>query len=200
MSRVIPLTFNSSYLMDFLLSDDALKVFAVLAMVIAVLFIRRRQQHRLAGNAKVVKDQLDRLGEDYTVLSDVVVSAELGVNDVSHVVVSPYGVFVLTVKTEAGKVFGREGDREWHIKSTRDILYNPLWENRKHVNALEKIIGPVWFIPVVVFTRAVLKGEFGKHVIRLKELVPFIEQNKTSRLSDDKRDEIIRKLRQPVIG
>jgi len=116
---------------------------------------------------------------------------------VSHVVVSNYGVFVITVKTEAGKVFGREGDREWQIKSgkQRDILYNPLWENRKHVNALEKMIGPVWFIPVVVFTRAVLKGEFPEHVLRLKELVSYIERQKISRLSDDKRDEVIQKLR-----
>jgi len=93
-------------------------------------------------------------------------------------------------------VFGREGDREWQIKSgkQRDILYNPLWENRKHVNALEELTGPVWFIPVVVFTRAVLKGEFPEHVLRLKELVPYIKRQKTSRLSDDKRDEIIQKL------
>ena len=142
-----------------------------------------------------MKDQLERLGADYTVLSNVVVSAERGMNDVGHVVVSTYGVFVITVKTEAGKVFGREGDREWQIKSGRDILYNPLWENRKHVNALEKLTGPVRFIPVVVFTRAALKGEFGDHVIRLKELIPYIEQQKKSHLSNDKRDEIVQKLR-----
>ncbi len=182
--------------MDFIFSPDGLKVLAFLAVVIIVLFIQRSRQHRLAGDPKIVMDQLERLGSDYTVLSNVVVSAELGMNDVSHVVVSIYGVFVLTVKTEAGKVFGREKDREWHIKPARDILYNPLWENRKHVNALEQITGPVWFIPVVVFTRAVLKGEFGVHVIRLKDLIPFIEQNKTSRLSEDKRDEVIRKLQQ----
>lgn len=182
-------------MMDALLTPDGLKIIAALAVVIAVVFVRRSRQHQRAADPKVVKDQLDRLGADYTVLSDVVVSAELGMNDVSHVVVSTYGVFVLTVKTEAGKVFGREGDREWHIKSTRDILYNPLWVNRKHVNALETIIGPVYFIPIIVFTRAELKGAFGSHVLRLKELIPYIEKNKTSRLSDDKRDEVVLKLK-----
>jgi restriction system protein len=181
-------------MLDFFFSTDGLRVLALLAVVVAVVLIQRSRQHQLAADPKVVKDQLEKLGDDYTVLSDVVVSAELGMNDVSHVVVSPYGVFVLTVKTEAGKVTGREGDREWHIKSSNDILYNPLWENRKHVNALEKIIGPVWFIPVVVFTRAALKGEFSAHVVRLKGLIPYILKNKTSRLSDDKRDEIIQKL------
>ena len=180
--------------MDFIFSADGLKILALLVVVITVVWVKQRRQHRLAGDPKVVKDQLERLGADYTVLSNVVVSAERGMNDVGHVVVSTYGVFVITVKTEAGKVFGREGDREWQIKSGRDILYNPLWENRKHVNALEKLTGPVRFIPVVVFTRAVLKGEFGDHVIRLKELVPYIEQQKKSHLSNDKRDEIIGKL------
>ena len=166
-----------------------------MAVVVAVVFVQRRRQYKLAAVLKVVKDQLEQLGGDYTVLSDVVVSAELGMNDVNHIVVSSYGVFVLTVKTEAGQVTGREGDREWHIKATRDILYNPLWENRKHVNALEKLIGPVWFIPLVVFTRAVLKGEFGAHVVSLKGLMPYIKQHKKFRLSDDKRDEIVQKLR-----
>ena len=181
--------------MDSIFSAEGLKFFVVVAIAAIVIFVRQRRQHRLAANPKVVKDELERL--DDTVLSDVVISAELGMNDVSHVVVSNYGVFVITVKTEAGKVFGREGDREWQIKSgkQRDILYNPLWENRKHVNALEKMIGQVWFIPAVVFTRAVLKGEFGDHVVRLKDLLNYIERHKKSRLSSDKRDEIVQKLK-----
>ncbi len=180
--------------MDFLFTSDGLKILGLLAVVLAVVYARGSRQHRLAADPKVVKDQLGRLGTDYTVLSDVVLPAELGMNDVGYIVVSPYGVFVLTVKTEAGKVMVMERDREWDIKSPRDVLYNPLWENRKHVNALEKIIGSVYFIPIVVFTRAVLKGEFGAHIVRLKELVPFIEKNKISLLPDDKRDEIVQKL------
>ena len=185
-------------MVPFFSTDEVMFSTALVVVIVAIaIFVRKSKQHRLAGDPKVVKEQLARLGADYTVLSNVVISAELGMNDVSHVVVSAYGVFVLTVKTEAGKVFGREGDQEWQIKSgrQRDILVNPLWENRKHVNALEKLTGPVWFIPVVVFTRAALKGEFGATVVRLKELIPYIEQQKTSRLSHDKRDEIVQKLR-----
>jgi hypothetical protein len=183
--------------MDFIFSADGLKVLVLLTVVIVVVRVKQRRQHRLAGDPKVVRDQLDRLGSDYTFLSDVVISAELGMMGVSHVVVSNFGVLVLTIKTEAGKVFVKEGDREWQIKSGRqkDILYNPLWENRKHVNELEKLIGAVWFIPAVVFTRAILKGEFGDHVLRLNELIPYIKQHKKFRLSDDKRDEVVQKLR-----
>ena len=190
-------------MVPFFSTDEVMFSTALVVVIVAiVIFVRKSKQHRLAGDPKVVKDQLARLGADYTVLSNVVVAAERGMNDVKHVVVSTYGVFVLTVKTEAGKVFGREGDREWQIKSgrQRDHLNNPLWENRKHVNALEKLTGPVWFIPVVVFTRAVLKGEFGATTVRLNELIPYIKQHKISRLSHEKRDEMVQKLRRTASG
>ena len=124
------------------------------------------------------------------------VPGDRGMFDLGHVVVSPYGVFVITVKQTIGKIFGRKGDREWEVQSggSRDFIANQLWENRKHVNALEKLIGPVPFISIVVFPRGNLKGEFGRNVIRLGELENFITQNKTFHMSMDKRDEILKAL------
>ena len=181
--------------MDAFLLAYGTPIIAFVLILGAVIFVRQSRQHRIAGNPKIVQDGLGKLGAEYTVLSDVVVSADLGMSHVRHVVVSIYGVVVITDKTEAGKLFGKEGEREWQLKPSREILYNPLWENRKHINALEKITGPVWFIPLVVFTRARLMVYFGAYVINLKSLIPYIEQNKKSRLSVDKRDEIIAKLR-----
>ena len=179
---------------------ESLSLFSLLFLFLitaVIVFLIQRHRHYLAGDPKIVEDILRQLGEDHTVLSDVVVSAELGMSKVCHVVISIYGVFVITVKTEAGKIDGKGGDRDWQVKSQggRDIIYNPLWENRKHVNALEALIGPVWFIPAVVFTRANLKGEFGDFVLSLKELIPYIMRNRKTRLSGDKRDEIVKKLK-----
>jgi hypothetical protein len=175
-----------------------IKIFGSLVVFITliVMFIR---QSRGKANAdpQAVVNVLNQLGSNYTVVPNVVVRGERGMFALGNVVVSPYGIFVITVKQGAGKVFGREGDSEWEVKSGRNsnLIRNPLWENRKHVNALEKVIGSVPFNSIVVFPRAVLKGAFGGNVINLGELSKKITQTKTTRLSLEKRNKILKTLR-----
>lgn len=174
-----------------------IKIFASLAVFGALMGMFVRQSREQANSdPQAVVNELNQLGPDYATVTNVVVPAERGMYEIGHVVVSPYGVFVISVKPARGKVFGREGDSEWEMKSGRqiDLIRNPLWENRKHVNALEKVVGSVFFIPIIVFTQAVLKGVSENSVIRLGALRQTILQNKTSRLSPDKRDEILKTL------
>ena len=174
------------------------KIFASLVVFIALIVMFIRQSLDKANtDPQGVVNVLNQLGSDYAVVPKVVVPGERGMFALGNVVVSPYGVFVITVKQDAGKVFGKEGDSEWKVKSGRNsnLIRNPLWENRKHVNALEKVIGSVPFNSIVVFPRAVLKGAFGGNVIRLDELSMKITQTKNPRLSLDKLDEILKTLR-----
>jgi len=179
------------------LTAYGIKIFASLIVFITliVMFIRQSND-RANDDPQAIKNVLNQLESDYEVVTNVMVPGDRGMFDLGHVVVSPYGVFVITVKQTIGKIFGRKGDREWEVKSggSRDFIANPLWENRKHVNALEKLIGPAPFISIVVFPRGNLKGEFGRNVIRLGELENFITQNKTFHMSMDKRDEILKAL------
>jgi Nuclease-related domain len=181
-------------MMDTLLTAYWIKIFATLAILIAllVLFIRNNNKPTPGTADLSLKAKVQKLGDEYTLLSGVVVPALRGMSRIDHVIVSPYGIFVLTVVHEPGKVSGRERDSEWEIKSgrLRDILYNPLWENRKWVNALEDHLGPQPFIPVVVFTQARLKNDFGKNVIPLSRLPGFIKRHDKSRLFSDKLEEI----------
>jgi hypothetical protein len=175
-----------------------IKIFASLVVFIALIVMLIRQSRNKANaDPQAVVNVLNQLGSDYTVVPNVVVPGERGMFALGNVVVSPYGVFVITVKQSVGKVFGREGDSEWEVKSGRNsnLIRNPLWENRKHVNALEKVIGSVPFNSIVIFPRAVLKGAFGGNVIRLDELSKKITQTKRFRLSLDKLDEILKTLR-----
>ena len=179
------------------LAAYGIKIFASLIVFITliVMFIRQSND-RANSDPQAIKNVLNQLESDYEVVTNVMVPGDRGMFDLGHVVVSPYGVFVITVKQTIGKIFGRKGDPEWEVKSggSRDFIANPLWENRKHVNALEKLIGPAPFISIVVFPRGNLKGEFGTNVIRLGELKNFIAQNKTFNMSMDKRDGILKTL------
>ena len=174
-----------------------IKIFASLIVFIALIMMFIRQSNdRVNADPQAIENILNQLESDYKLVTNVMVPGDRGVFDLGNVVVSPYGVFVITVKQTVGKIFGGKGDREWEVKSrgSRDFIANPLWENRKHVNALEKLIGPAPFISIVVFPRGNLKGEFGRNVIRLGELENFITQNKTFHMSMDKRDEILKAL------
>jgi hypothetical protein len=186
-------------LMDTLLTAYWIKIFATLAIFIAilVLFLKSNNKTTPEENDSALKEKIKKLGQEYTLLSGVVVPALRGMSRIDHVIVSPYGIFVLLVVHEPGKVSGRERSGEWEIKSgrRRDILYNPLWENRKWVNALEKHLGPQPFIAVVVFTQAKLKSNFGKNVIPLSILPGFIKKYDKSRIFSDKLEGILEKLK-----
>ena len=179
------------------LAAYGIKIFASLIVFITLIVMFARQSNdRTNDDPQAIKNVLNQLESDYEVVTNVMLPGDRGMFDLGHVVVSPYGVFVITVKQTIGKIFGRKGDREWEVKSggSRDFIANPLWENRKHVNALEKLIGPAPFISIVVFPRGNLKGEFGVNVIRLGQLKNFIIQNKTFNMSRDKRDRIVKAL------
>ena len=179
------------------LAAYGIKIFASLIVFITLIVMFARQSNdRTNDDPQAIKNVLNQLEPGYEVVTNVMVPGDRGMFDLGHVVVSPYGVFVITVKQTIGKIFGRKGDREWEVKSggSRDFIANPLWENRKHVNVLEKLIGPAPFISIVVFPRGNLKGEFGRNVIRLGELKNFIAQNKTFNMSMDKRDGILKTL------
>jgi nuclease-like protein len=161
------------------------------------LFFRQSRNQAEGAGVATVQSKIEKLGDDYRLLSGVVVPALRGMSRIDHVIVSPYGIFVLTVQDEPGRVRGNMNDEMWEIKYGRQkgTLYNPLWENRKWVNALEKHLGSNPFIPVVVFTQAKLKDNFGDNVIHISRLSGFIKKHDKSRLFSDKVEAIIEKLK-----
>jgi nuclease-like protein len=177
------------------------KIGASLLVFIALmaLFFRQSGKQTKADGGASIRSKIEKLGGDYTLLSGVVVPALRGMSRIDHVIVCPYGIFVLTVQNEPGRVRGKANDEMWGIKSGRQkgTLYNPLWENRKWVNALEKHLGKTPFIPVVVFTEAKLKSDFGENVIPLSRLSGFIKKHDKPRIFSDKLESILKKLNFP---
>jgi len=176
------------------------KVFAVLVISVALiaLFLRGKRGEASVSEADTVKNTLDRLGDEYTVLGNVMIRSERGISCIPYVVVSPHGVFVVNVCDPTGKVSGDQNAAEWHVRCglTRDTMMNPLWENRKHINTLEKNIGSYPFIPLVVFPYAKLMGDFGSYVVRTRQLQHFFAGYTKVVLKPEDREAIIRALKE----
>ena len=78
-----------------------------------------------------------------------------GSTQIDHVVVSPFGIFVIETKNSKGWIFGSEGHPKWsqQIDHRKSTFQNPLRQNLLHVRALMNLLGlpENRFHPVVVF-------------------------------------------------
>lgn len=110
--------------------------------------------------------------KDYFVINDVLLHRK---NDrttqIDHVVVSPYGIFVIETKNISGYIYGSEYGKKWvrHWKGYQrsghygeDTLEfdNPVLQNGAHVKALYEVLQKynVRLIPIIAFSpEAVLK-------------------------------------------
>jgi hypothetical protein len=85
-------------------------VIAVIVILIAAIIslLNHPQVKGMIGERKARK-QLSRLpSENYRVLNDVVVKTKTGSSQIDHVVISPYGIFVIETKNYKGWIHGRE--------------------------------------------------------------------------------------------
>lgn len=107
---------------------------------------------------------------------------------IDHVVVSPYGIFVIETKNYKGWIYGRRRAEYWtqNIYGTKFPLRNPVRQNYAHTRALQELLGiPLnRFVQIVVFLdRAVLKGYMDERVVYLSQLREFILSHSTERLT-----------------
>lgn len=94
----------------------------------------------------------------YDTLHDVTLQTSDGTTQIDHLVVSPFGVFVIETKNMKGWIFGSEKQAEWTQKIFRNTyrFQNPLRQNYKHVKAIEEMLQmtPDALHSIVVFVGA----------------------------------------------
>ena len=83
---------------------------------------------------------LDR--KTYHLIRNVTLPTEDGTTQIDHLIVSPYGVFVVETKNMKGWIFGRARQRCWTQKIYRhpQKFQNPLHQNYKHVKTLQALL------------------------------------------------------------
>ena len=63
--------------------------------------------------------------------------------EIDHVVVSPFGLFVIETKAISGWIFGTEQEVNWTVKNHQATypMRNPLRQNRLHTKSLARFLG-----------------------------------------------------------
>ncbi len=162
---------------------------SIVAILAVGFFISRSRQ---LGPEISVGSLLKRLDDTYTVLSGSIVQGEHGMIRIDYTVVSPYGVFIIKECREPGRVEVRLNREEWRVSGGGlKKIYNPLWDIRKVIGKLERLVGKYPYIPLVVFTRARLTGDSDFNIMEVGKLVGHIQSFRDSRLSDDRQEKIV---------
>lgn len=74
----------------------------------------------------------------YCSVHNVIVPTTNGTTQIDHVLVSPFGIFVIETKNMSGWIFGRETDPQWTqvFPRRRHRFQNPLRQNYRHTRSL----------------------------------------------------------------
>jgi hypothetical protein len=107
---------------------------------------------------------------------------EAGTTQIDHVLVSPFGIFVIETKNYRGWIFGSEKQREWtqQIYRRKSRFQNPLHQNKLHVRALMAFLAlpEDHFKPVVFFIgNSEFKTPMPPNVLS-RDLTPWIKRHK----------------------
>jgi predicted RNA-binding Zn-ribbon protein involved in translation (DUF1610 family) len=120
---------------------------------------------------------------------------------IDHLIVSPYGLFVIETKNYSGWIFAGDNDYWTQINYKRkNKFYNPIKQNNGHVNVLKhhlKRYSDIKYIPIVVFSsEAKFKTEVPTNVIYYHELVGMIKSYSIKNIEETELNEIFEILLQ----
>ena len=131
----------------------------------------------------LVYRELLGLPAEYILHNDLLFKSNGRSTQIDHLVVSPYGVFVIETKGYKGWILGGEHSQYWvqTLYSYKFRFYNPILQNEGHVKFLRYLLRSsvdIPFIPIVVFdNRADLKVLAKEHIIvNRRDLIKTIKQ------------------------
>ena len=139
---------------------------------------------------------LDR--SSYHRFHDVIVPSNSGTTQIDHILVSPFGVFVVETKNMQGWIFGSEHQAKWtqSIYGKKYSFQNPLHQNIRHTKCLAEHLGldPSLVHSVVFFIgECRFKTPMPSNVLR-RGLVGHIRSYTSVLLSDNEVARIVAEI------
>lgn len=96
------------------------------------------------GEKKVVKYLAEKLDiKRYYIFNNITLKTKDGSTQVDHVVVSPYGIFVIETKDYSGWIFGDKMGKVWTQTlpgGNKNTFQNPYRQNYKHIKTLQEYL------------------------------------------------------------
>lgn len=103
-----------------------------------------------SGEKKVAR-KLNWLSEEYVTLNDILLPTRYGTTQIDHIVVSPFGIFIIETKNYKGWIFGHQNSEEWTQSllgkktfwgwsSEQHKFRNPIRQNIAHSIAVKDIL------------------------------------------------------------
>ena len=130
------------------------------------------------GEEKVIS-ALKKIKEEHYVFNNVSFVNEKSemTHQIDHILVHPHGVFVIETKNYYGEIISNTGENFWVkiIKGNKEVISNPLRQNKSHVRIVKKLLKNKDVISLVVFVKNNAPYMGDENVINLKDLLLFIE-------------------------
>ena len=183
-------------------------VFVVLIVVFLLVVIARRKTVFISsgryGELRV-SHILSQLPDEYHVFNDVYLEVHGRSSQIDHVVVSPYGIFVIETKNYSGSVYGSENAEMWtqYLNGKGYEFRNPVKQNQSHVWAIKDTlhVAPSSIVPIVVFLNGAYLHCSTKHaVIYLGQLRNYILGYKETAFTSDGVGRLSQKLSESIIS
>ena len=139
------------------------------------------------------------LNQQYRRLHNIILEPPDGSTQIDHVIVSPFGVFVVETKNFRGWIFGNPQSNTWtqSIYGKKFTFQNPLHQNYKHTKAVEAVTGinPAHVHSVVVFVGdSEFKTPMPPHVTGPGSFIRYIKSKGDVVLFDEDIEAVLEKL------
>lgn len=159
----------------------------ILIIISIVLKVLQPKIKGFIGEYKV-STKLSFLSGEYHIFDNVYLENNGYSTQIDHVIISPYGIFVIETKNYTGMIVGTTESEYWtKIQYKKKYkFYNPIKQNRGHVIALKRLfnLSDRFFIPIVVFHNdAKIKIYTTENVVNFYYLKKYINRYKEEILS-----------------
>ncbi len=151
------------------------------------------------GEAQVVDRIGSRFRRPHVLLNNVTLPTKNGTTQIDHILVADTGIFVIETKHYSGWIFGDPYQDKWTqtIYRKKSKFVNPIHQNYGHLSALQSFfkLPESTFIPLVVFTgTAEFKTDLGPSVVKLSDLMDFLDHERLILLDEKKMAYVVGRI------